>query len=130
MKGMFRPVRSCRALCATCLKWKQSKAFPSFLIGLKGELQAGRRGALTKLVTIKAPLGFCGKFGGKLGNFFRFRGEIVFCLQIAAKLCKAMLIRWLLCCGILNRGNHQQAGGNRTEKKTDHVKIVDLETRR
>jgi hypothetical protein len=65
----------------------------------------------------------------KIGSFFQIRGEIVFCLLIAVKLCKAMLVGWLVFCGILYRGNHHQAGGNRTKKKTDHAKIADLETR-
>jgi hypothetical protein len=56
------------------------------LIGLKGELQAGRRGAQTKLVTIKAPLGFC----GKLGNLSDFAVKSSFACktrQNCAKLC-------------------------------------------
>ena len=34
------------------------------MTGLKDESQAGYRAALTKLVTIEVPLGFCSKFGG------------------------------------------------------------------
>jgi hypothetical protein len=56
-------------------------------------------------------------FSWKIGSFFQIRGEIVFCLLIAVKLCKAMLVGWLVFCGILYRGNHHQAGGNRTKKR-------------
>ena len=99
------------------------KFFRHFVIALEDELQAGQRAALTKFVTIIASLVFWGKFRGKFGNFFRIRGEIAFCLQIAVKLCNAMLLGWLFCCGIWFRGNHRHAGVNRTEKKTDHAKM-------
>ena len=71
------------------------------MIGLKDVLQASSGAALTKFVTIKAPLVFCGKFSGKFGNFLWIRGKIVFYLQNSAKLCNAILVVWVGSFGIL-----------------------------
>ena len=100
------------------------------MIGSKDEWQAGRRATLTKFLTIKAPLVFWGKLSGNFGNFFLIRGEIAFCLQIAVKLCNALVLGWLFYCGILFGGKYRRAGVIRIKKKMDHVKIVELEMRR